>query len=116
MRFPDYLLLAFALLAALSGLFWNRLGARAEFAGSDGLVVKALGERAKPSFEPLWKPPSAEVESGLFALQAAIGGALAGYVIGRARGAKPSRVANTFDRVDGSRTQSRQVSGGSHAP
>jgi cobalt/nickel transport protein len=49
--------------------------------GSDAIAVARPGY--KPWFEPLWKPPSGEVETGLFALQAAIGAGLLGYVIGR---------------------------------
>ena len=34
----------------------------------------------------MFSPSSAEVESGLFALQAALGGGVLGYVLGRLRG------------------------------
>jgi cobalt/nickel transport protein len=60
----------------------------AEFAGSDivgsGLIAKLSG-KSLDSFQPLipqWEPPSAEIESCLFALQAAIGGLLVGGVFG----------------------------------
>ena len=60
----------------------------AEFAGSDdvgsGLIAKLAG-MPETRFHPLipqWKPPSSEIESGLFALQAAIGGAIVGGIFG----------------------------------
>lgn len=60
----------------------------AEFAGSDnvgsGLIAKLSGTPLE-NFQPLipqWKPPSGEIESCLFALQAAIGGSLVGGVFG----------------------------------
>lgn len=61
-------------------------GLKGEFKGSDDLGAAAILESRpdyKPWFEPLWKPPSGEVESMLFALQAALGAGVLGYVIGR---------------------------------
>jgi cobalt/nickel transport protein len=60
----------------------------AEFAGSDnvgsGLVAELSGTPLE-NFQPLipqWEPPSDEIEAGLFALQAAVGGILVGGVFG----------------------------------
>ena len=60
----------------------------AEFAGSDnvgsGLIAKLSGI-PEENFQPLipqWVPPSGEIESCLFALQAAAGGILVGGVFG----------------------------------
>ena len=60
----------------------------AEFAGSDnvgsGLIAKLSGTPVE-NFQPLiaqWEPPSGEIESSLFAFQAAIGGILVGGVFG----------------------------------
>jgi len=60
----------------------------AEFAGSDtvgsGLIAKLSGTPVE-NFQPLipqWEPPSGEIESCLFALQAAVGGILVGGVFG----------------------------------
>jgi cobalt/nickel transport protein len=61
-------------------------GLGGEFKGSDDLGTEAISEAApgyKPWFKPLWKPPSDEVESLLFSLQAALGAGFLGYVIGR---------------------------------
>jgi cobalt/nickel transport protein len=60
----------------------------AAFAGSDtagsGLIAQLSGKPVE-SFAPLipqWQPPGAEIESCLFALQAAIGGIFVGGVFG----------------------------------
>ena len=60
----------------------------AEFAGSDnvgsGLIAELSGTPME-NFQPLipqWEPPSGEIESCLFALQAAVGGILVGGVFG----------------------------------
>lgn len=60
-----------------------------EFSGADGEAEAAIQEvqpNYKPWFEPLLEPPSGEVESLLFALQAALGAGTIGYVIGLYRG------------------------------
>lgn len=60
-----------------------------EFSGADDQATAAI-EHARPGytpwFRPLWAPPSGEVESLLFALQAAIGAGVIGYAIGRRHG------------------------------
>lgn len=57
----------------------------AEFGGSDGAAADAVTTTAphyEPWFESVWAPGSAEVESGLFALQAALGAGVLGFVLG----------------------------------
>lgn len=74
---------ALGLLAWLSLPIW--LGIKGEFSGSDGLARQAIGEQQpayKPWFQAIWAPSSPEIESGLFALQAALGAGLLGYIIG----------------------------------
>ncbi len=60
-----------------------------EFTGTDNQAVTAIQEQA-PGYEPWFStvlpPLSPSVESGLFALQAALGGGVLGYVLGRLRG------------------------------
>jgi cobalt/nickel transport protein len=60
----------------------------AEFAGSDtigsGLIAELSGTPLE-NFHPIipqWEPPSGEIESCLFALQAAFGGILVGGIFG----------------------------------
>ncbi|AFS79489.1 cobalt transport protein CbiN [Gottschalkia acidurici 9a] len=55
--------------------------------GADGIAMDEI-ENYEPWFEPIWEPPSGEVESGIFAFQAAIGGVLLGYFIGKKKNAK----------------------------
>lgn len=64
-------------------------GKNAEFAGSDNqaeAAITSLNPGYKPWAAPLWEPPSGEIESLLFALQAAAGAGLLGYYFGRRRG------------------------------
>ena len=61
-------------------------GLGGEFKGSDDLGTQAIQQAApgyQPWFQPLWKPPSDEIESLLFTVQAALGAGFLGYVIGR---------------------------------
>ena len=59
----------------------------AEFGGSDRQAQGVIDEAGyQPWFEPLWTPPSKEIESLLFSLQAALGAGLLGYYVGLRRG------------------------------
>lgn len=60
-----------------------------ELEGADGLAEVELEKTDyEPWFEPFWEPPSGEIESGIFALQAAIGGVVLGYFVGKKKNAK----------------------------
>jgi cobalt/nickel transport protein len=62
---------------------------RGEFTGSDGQAEEAIKQSHpayEPWFKPLFEPASSEIESLLFASQAAIGAGVIGYVIGLYRG------------------------------
>ena len=62
---------------------------RSDYAGTDNQAVAAVQEQDpdyRPWFESVFAPSSPSVESGLFALQAALGGGVLGYVLGRLRG------------------------------
>ena len=48
--------------------------------------VEALRPDYEPWINPLFEPPSGEIESLLFSLQAALGAGVIGYYFGRARG------------------------------
>jgi len=78
------LVLAVLALAVLPLIF-----VRGEYGGADGEAEVAIGE-LEPDYEPwfdaLIELPSGEVESLLFASQAAIGAGVIGYVVGLYRG------------------------------
>lgn len=69
-------------------IYTSSLQGNVQFAGSDKAGSEKIAELAGvPADEihpliPQWVPPSAEIESGLFALQAAIGGIMVGLVFG----------------------------------
>ncbi|MEU6060882.1 energy-coupling factor ABC transporter substrate-binding protein [Streptomyces sp. NPDC047097] len=59
------------------------------FAGADAQAETAITELKpdyEPWFSPLYEPPSGEVESALFALQAALGAGVLAYYFGLRRG------------------------------
>ena len=90
------LLILLVIILAVIPLFLQR---NAKFEGADDQAEKAINEVSKnykPWFAPLWKPPSTEVESFLFALQAAIGAGAIGYILGYLRGKK----CHKDDKID----------------
>lgn len=57
--------------------------------GADGSVAELIEESGyEPWIGPIWEPPSGEIESLLFALQAAIGALIIGYCFGYWKGSK----------------------------
>lgn len=96
--FSRYRLEVLALVAILCfcGLFLytSSIMGDAEYAGSDTIGSSKVAEIAglsEEDFQPLvpqWEPPSGEIESCLFALQAAIGGIFVGWVFGYWKGQK----------------------------
>ena len=62
-------------------------GAGGAFTGSDAVATALLTDAGvRPWFAPLFTPGSTELEAGLFALQAALGGGVLGYALGRLHG------------------------------
>ena len=84
-----WLLIAGVVLLAVLGLvIGNILVPGSEFGGADGQAEEVIAEidpNVEPWFDPIWEPPGGETESLLFALQAALGGGLVGYVLGLKR-------------------------------
>lgn len=98
---PNYTVTAVlvALLVVLFGISFF-LGSRGVseneegFVGTDSAVVDIMDEQdAEPWFEPIWEPGSGEIESGLFAMQAALGAGAVGFVFGNLRGRNVERQA-----------------------
>ncbi len=80
------ILLAIAL--ALLPLFMGFEGEEV-FSGADGeaqALITEIQPAYEPWFGPFWEPPSGEIESLLFALQAALGAGFLGYYLGLRRG------------------------------
>lgn len=66
------------------------------FAGADGLAeeeISNINPDYEPIAKPLWEPPSGEIESLLFALQAAIGSGFIAYFFGLKRGEQKAKKA-----------------------
>ncbi len=66
------------------------------FKGSDDLgtdAITAARPGYQPWFHPLWTPPSDEIESLLFTVQAALGAGVLGYLIGRRQSSRQADVA-----------------------
>jgi cobalt/nickel transport protein len=76
-------------------------GGRSDFAGSDSRATEVI-EQSDPGYQPwfssVFSPSSKEVESGLFALQAALGGGVLGYALGRLRGRRAAERAREPER------------------
>ncbi|RLP07168.1 energy-coupling factor ABC transporter substrate-binding protein [Propionibacterium australiense] len=82
------LLGAVVLIFLVSLVVGNRMagGSEEAFVGTDDAATEAAEEAgAEPWFEPLFEP-AGEVESGLFAIQAAIGSGIICFCIGRMSG------------------------------
>jgi cobalt/nickel transport protein len=84
--YKNLILLLFALALILTPFIVQQ---GADFAGADEKAQEIIGE-VRPDYEPwfssLWEPPSGEVESLLFAVQAALGGVFLGYYFGYQKG------------------------------
>lgn len=95
----NLILLLAAMVLALIPLFMSYEGEEV-FGGADGQAQDAIHE-IRPEYEPwftaLWEPPSGEIESLLFMLQAALGAGLLGYYIGLRRGEAKGRRAAEGD-------------------
>ena len=74
----------------------------AEFAGSVGQAMETV-TTIQPDYQPwfglIWEPP-AEIASGLFALQAALGAGVLGYYLGFRRGQSRPRKQDRVDAGD----------------
>jgi cobalt/nickel transport protein len=97
----EILAIVAVLLFSAMFLYTSSIMNDAKFAGSDTVGSSKIAEltgKTEEEFHPLirqWVPPSAEIESALFALQAAIGGIMVGGVFGYWIGQKQKETGNT---------------------
>ena len=86
MKKQNIILLIMVIVIAFFPLYLQN---EAEFAGADDKASHLISE-INPVYEPwfknVWEPPSSEVESFLFALQASIGAGFIGYFFGYLKG------------------------------
>ena len=85
----NMILIGLVILLAAFPLWYCR---DAEFGGADGMAGELIEESNpdyEPWFQPIFEPASGEVESLLFALQAAIGSGIVCFVLGRVTAKKP---------------------------
>lgn len=82
------LLVLVAIIAIAPMVMYSGLGEdEGYFGGADSAASEFIEENGyEPWFSSFWEPPSGEIESLLFALQAAIGAIIIGYFIGYWRG------------------------------
>ncbi|CAL9391495.1 Cobalt transport protein CbiN [Streptomyces sp. enrichment culture] len=88
-RINALLLLAVAALAVLPLALGLGDHKEEPFAGADAeaeTVITEIDPDYEPWFSPLYEPPSGEIESALFAVQAAIGAGVLAYCFGLRRG------------------------------
>lgn len=74
----------------------------ASFTGADGLAEEAIvaqNSNYLPWFKPLFEPASSEIESLLFALQAAIGSGVIFYILGywKGKGVRANQKENQLE-------------------
>jgi cobalt/nickel transport protein len=73
------------------------------FTGADGEAETAITELEpdyEPWFSPLYEPPSGEIESALFSLQAALGAGVLAYYFGLHRGRRQGELRARAERED----------------
>jgi cobalt/nickel transport protein len=87
----ELIVLAIFLIFAVQFIYMSSTS-DAEYGGADGeakeVIKDITGGTYEPISEPIWEPPSGEIESLLFGLQAAIGAGIIGYFFGYYRAKK----------------------------
>ncbi|MEL7668876.1 energy-coupling factor ABC transporter substrate-binding protein [Methanobacterium sp.] len=98
---PIILLLLVVLIVAFPLAMYNGKGEeQGYFSGADDQgseLIESTGY--EPWFSSIWEPPSGEIESLLFAVQAAIGAIIIGYVLGYYNGQAKERRKRTEEIV-----------------
>jgi cobalt/nickel transport protein len=88
------IIVAVIILIFTASFLYISLNTGADFEGADGkaegVIQELSGGSYEPIAEPIWEPPSSEIESLLFGLQAAFGALIIGYFFGYYRGKNQS--------------------------
>lgn len=87
---------AFAYVSSTGNHEWGGADSQAEEVISD-----LTGGTYQPWFQSIYTPPSGEIESLLFALQAAIGSLIIGYFLGYYRAAAKMKTAKAVQENEG---------------
>ena len=93
-RTKNILLLGATVALAAYALAFSKPAEGEAFTGSDGQAreaIAAIDPAYRPWFAPFWEPPSGEIESLLFGLQAAAGAGALCYALGFWRGRRAGR-------------------------
>ncbi|AKB79576.1 Additional substrate-specific component CbiN of cobalt ECF transporter [Methanosarcina horonobensis HB-1 = JCM 15518] len=80
----ELIVLAIVLIFAVQFIYMSST-TDAEYGGADGEakdMINEITDGYEPIANPIWEPPSGEIESLLFGLQAAIGAGIIGYFFG----------------------------------
>lgn len=93
----NLIIILLILIIVITPLIFNQ---NAEFLGADGMaedLISEINPQYTAWYSNIWEPPSGEIESLLFALQAAAGAGFLGYYIGLKRG-KSKNISDKSDQ------------------
>jgi len=87
------MLIAVFVIASIPLIIYNGQGEdQGYFSGADSQASVIIEETGyEPWFSSIWEPPSGEIESLLFSIQAAIGAIIIGYFLGYYTGQQKER-------------------------
>lgn len=75
-----------SILVFFMAFLWTSQSGLHEWEGADSkaesVIEEITGGSYTPWLKPIWEPPSGEIESLFFSIQAAIGGLVIGYFLG----------------------------------
>jgi cobalt/nickel transport protein len=87
---------AFAYIASTGNHQWSGADSQAE-----GVISDLTGGSYTPWYQSIYEPPSGEIESLLFALQAAVGSLIIGYFLGYYRALAKAKAVSAAPERDG---------------